>query len=347
MGRSQLVGQRQPRGGRARISLQGLAIVAQDVFALSPTRVDLRLPEIGFGRVGRIVHPPFERVLGASQVVAFQVELGKGFIEERVGFTPLFEDLAQERLGLGAKARPVRSRWLEARGVDASRNPAPRLLSVRRRPRRAVAWRWPGAPSSIAHLPTWAPSSARGSGRSLQPHSARARRSLGPLLRQTSSSGNEPSSGRRPPAQQQPGQWLAHDLVQTSRKPESRCGSNRRCTTGKFLESLPRARSEARGISEDHGSVACVGGCRSPAAFQTGLQQLARGGPMIPDGDRRHDTESRRIVDQEQAFPIWHHNIMAEFVLRDHVFNLEWWPMADYPVEQRAGSNIGLTLHVE
>jgi hypothetical protein len=54
---------------------------------------------------------------------------------------------------------------------------------------------------------------------------------------------------------------------------------------------------------------------------------------MIPDGDRRHDSESGGIVDQIEFLLVGHEDVMAEFVLGNHVLHPQWGLMARKPVQ--------------
>ena len=59
----------------------------------------------------------------------------------------------------------------------------------------------------------------------------------------------------------------------------------------------PRGR-KAGCMSEDHFSIDSWGGGRGPTAFEPGRKQFIGRRPMIPDGDRRHHSESGRVVYQ-------------------------------------------------
>ena len=79
----------------------------------------------------------------------------------------------------------------------------------------------------------------------------------------------------------------------------------------------PRGR-KAGCMSEDHFSIDSWGGGRGPTAFEPCLQQLICRRAMIPDGDRRHHSESGRVVYQPKPARVWHEDVVAELVLRHH-----------------------------
>jgi hypothetical protein len=66
---------------------------------------------------------------------------------------------------------------------------------------------------------------------------------------------------------------------------------------------------------------------------------------MIPDGDRRHDSESGGIVDQIKFLLVRHKDVMAEFVLCNHVLHSQLGLMARKPVQDMPdrvlGSQVG------
>ncbi len=54
---------------------------------------------------------------------------------------------------------------------------------------------------------------------------------------------------------------------------------------------------------------------------------------MTPDGDRRHNPESGRVVDQPQVTRVCHESVVAELVLRDHTCRTQRWVMRCQPVD--------------
>jgi hypothetical protein len=71
-------------------------------------------------------------------------------------------------------------------------------------------------------------------------------------------------------------------------------------------------------MSENQLSVDSCCGRWGPTAFEPCLQQLICRRPMIPDGDRRHHSESGRVVYQPKPAHVWHEDIVAELVLRHY-----------------------------
>ena len=68
---------------------------------------------------------------------------------------------------------------------------------------------------------------------------------------------------------------------------------------------------------------------------------------MIPDGDRRHDPESGRVVNKIQLVLVRHQNVMTEFILCDHVFDHEPRIMMEEPVQDVADRVLGRELASE
>jgi hypothetical protein len=54
---------------------------------------------------------------------------------------------------------------------------------------------------------------------------------------------------------------------------------------------------------------------------------------MVPDGDRRHHTESGRVIDQPQSSWISDHDIVAEFILGKHVGERQRRTVSREPIE--------------
>ena len=71
-------------------------------------------------------------------------------------------------------------------------------------------------------------------------------------------------------------------------------------------------------MSENQLSIDSCRGRGGPTAFEPCLQQLICRRPMIPDGDRRHHSESGRLVYQPKPALVWHEDIVAELILRYH-----------------------------
>lgn len=57
-------------------------------------------------------------------------------------------------------------------------------------------------------------------------------------------------------------------------------------------------------------------GSGSPPARESGVEQLTRARLMIPDGDRRQGTQSRRIEVEPISAGVGHQNVMGVLVLR-------------------------------
>jgi len=69
---------------------------------------------------------------------------------------------------------------------------------------------------------------------------------------------------------------------------------------------------------------------------------------MIPDGDRRHDSESGGIVDQIEFLLVGHKkDVMAEFVLGNHVLHSQWGHMARKPVQDMPDRALGSQIRFQ
>ncbi len=76
-------------------------------------------------------------------------------------------------------------------------------------------------------------------------------------------------------------------------------------------------RHHARGVSE-HPVPALEGRrCRLPPAAQTRGQELGSCRLMIPDGDRRHGTQSCSVEDEIHTLVIANYYVVGVFVLGD------------------------------
>jgi hypothetical protein len=62
---------------------------------------------------------------------------------------------------------------------------------------------------------------------------------------------------------------------------------------------------------------------------------------MIPDGDRRHDSESAGIIDQIESLLVRHKDVMAEFVLSNHVLHSQSGLMARKPIQDMSDRILG------
>ena len=69
-----------------------------------------------------------------------------------------------------------------------------------------------------------------------------------------------------------------------------------------------------------------------PASREPCIQQLPVRRLATPDGDRRHSSESRRVIDQVPILK-WHQNVVSVLVLRKDGFNCEWRALRPTPIE--------------
>ena len=91
-------------------------------------------------------------------------------------------------------------------------------------------------------------------------------------------------------------------------------------------------KNEACGITENDRSISCFRWSRLPASLQSSFKHLVRRRSMVPDGDRRHDSESGGIVHQIDVLIVVHDDVMAEFVLSHDVLHDHWRHLAREPV---------------
>ncbi len=92
-------------------------------------------------------------------------------------------------------------------------------------------------------------------------------------------------------------------------------------------------RYQTRGMPKHNLALNSRRGGRRPAARQSSLQELIGRRSVVPDGDRRHDPESGRIINQPQPTPIRDQDIVAVLILRHHVGWQERRFLSHEPIE--------------
>ena len=65
--------------------------------------------------------------------------------------------------------------------------------------------------------------------------------------------------------------------------------------------------------------------------MQSGVEQLFRTRPVVPDGDRRHRAESGDVVSEILRIVDGDEHIMREFVLRDDLLDAPWRSLGPAP----------------
>src|SRR5262245_9705441 len=83
------------------------------------------------------------------------------------------------------------------------------------------------------------------------------------------------------------------------------------------LLSTRRGYGAGGGVAED--LVAVAGGCgrRPPAAGEAGIEELLRARGVVPDGDRRHASQSGGVIDEIEARAAGDDDIVGILVLYD------------------------------
>jgi hypothetical protein len=104
-------------------------------------------------------------------------------------------------------------------------------------------------------------------------------------------------------------------------------------------------RKETGCVSQN--KVAFDRGCgrRSPAAGDACFQKFLGIGPMVPDGDRRHDAKSGAVVNQPQAAGVSHDKVMAVLVLCENILRPQRRLMAGQPIDGSLDRTMPGNLH--
>ncbi len=88
----------------------------------------------------------------------------------------------------------------------------------------------------------------------------------------------------------------------------------------------------ARRISEDLIATLQPARCGLPSPCQSRVKQLTIRRPVIPDGDRRHGTESGGVVDEIPSL-VSDEDVMRVLVLGEDAFHHKRWPKLATPFE--------------
>src|SRR5262249_6111305 len=90
--------------------------------------------------------------------------------------------------------------------------------------------------------------------------------------------------------------------------------------------------TQAPRISQNHIAIPGSRWRRPPPTAGRRGKHLAWLGPMMPNGDRRHDSESGRIV-REPNVAALDQEVMAELIVRYHVVQRQRRPLAETPIQ--------------